>query len=32
VEPTPNSFSNTSRGLLYIGSGCVGDFQEIELR
>jgi hypothetical protein len=30
--PSPNSFSNTSRGLFCIGSGWVGDFHEIELR
>ena len=32
VAPSPNSFSNTSRGLLCIGSGWVGDFHEMELR
>jgi hypothetical protein len=32
VLPSPNSFSNTSRGLFCIGSGVSGDCQEIELR
>jgi hypothetical protein len=29
VAPTPNNWSNTTRGSRIIGSGCVGDAQLI---
>jgi hypothetical protein len=31
LAPSPNMRSNATRGLISVGSGCVGEVQEIEL-